>query len=411
MGIVGKVTDKIILGHHLQIEKSLCSRFRTPKSGCSLCADACPAGAISFPVSGAEITGECADCGVCFSVCPNGVFRMSEANDEEILGEISAAAAGCKPGEAKTFRISCQWGDGKAGLLVPCIGRLTEGLLVETVKAGFSKVELVRPECGACRNAKASPHIDKMLSLVSALFEMLGIGEEKFEISRIPLQPWSKKADKPVSRRTVISALGIKVAEVAAAALPEIAPEKGGPEQTFIDAINKRPANVKRMFLKRALRKFAPVKDVYVPAGEVPVARVEVSPHCCACGVCVTLCPTGALAGTWEDGRFRLSFKPALCTHCRVCVETCMPGTIKIKGMSKLNDLLEGKEINLFEARKETCPVCGLDFVRSSTEVRASENAASALQDVCALCLDRHKKHMTFMKHIQNGLKEENGNE
>ena len=59
MGIAGRAADTIINNKHVLIEASLCTRFRTPKSDCSICADLCPMSAISISENGAEIKGGC----------------------------------------------------------------------------------------------------------------------------------------------------------------------------------------------------------------------------------------------------------------------------------------------------------------------------------------------------------------
>ncbi|MBI5213079.1 MAG: hypothetical protein HY957_06870, partial [Nitrospirae bacterium] len=158
---VAEVADKIINKHNMLIETSLCSRFRTPKSGCSLCADMCPADAIDVSEEGAVIKGGCLDCGVCVSACPNGVFRMKDNDDEKISGEMRE-----KFGKERVFGISCQRGDNSADFKVPCLGRLTEAMLLEPIKAGVSNIEISRPECERCPNSKASLNIDRIISRV-----------------------------------------------------------------------------------------------------------------------------------------------------------------------------------------------------------------------------------------------------
>ena len=399
MGIVERVTDKIIGNHNLHTEGSLCSRFRTLKSGCSLCADVCPAGAISLSGKGPEITGgACIGCGVCLSVCPNGVFTMKEGGDEEIIDEMVKAAERYGMEEAKEFLISCQRGECNADLLVPCLGRLTEALLIEPVRQGFSKMTVFRPECAECPNSKASSHFDRTITRVLVLFEMLGIARESLAVRRMPLQPLAKRPEEPVSRRELFSALRTKAAEMAVAALPEAGGKGNAEEQTFLEAISKKPGNLKRTLLLRSLGMFTPVKEVFIPSEEAILAEISVSSQCTACGVCATLCPTGALTQAWNDKRFLLSFRPSLCTNCGICAETCMPEAVTAGKTARLNGLMEDKEVNVFEAVKKTCPVCGMDFIPPS-EGRQVMEAAAALPDACPLCLDRHKKHMALLKN------------
>ncbi len=84
MGIAEKVAATIISNNkYVLIEASLCTRFRTPKSDCSICVDLCPMAAISISENGAEIKGGCVGCGVCAAACPNGALRIKERDDKE----------------------------------------------------------------------------------------------------------------------------------------------------------------------------------------------------------------------------------------------------------------------------------------------------------------------------------------
>ena len=389
---VAEVADKIINKHNMLIEASLCSRFRTPKSDCSLCADSCPAGAIDISEEGAEIKAGCMDCGVCVSACPNGVFRMKERDDEKIICEIRE-----KSGKEKVFRISCQRGDGSADLMVQCLGRISEAMLIEPIRAGVSNIEISLPECEGCPNSKASLSIDRVINNVSIIYEMLGINKDRLVIKNIPLQPSSKMPEKAVSRREFFSAFRAKAAEGAVSSLPDVGTEEEQKE-TFIGAIARKPENFKRNLLIRALDGFSSSKETNVPSTDAMLAEIEVSSACTGCGVCSKLCPAGALTQKQEDGKFYLSFKPALCVNCKVCAETCMPKALKMKETARLNYLLENAEIRLFETERKTCSVCRFDFVQKTGESQTSEFGGS---DICPLCIDRHKKQTAF---IQSGF-------
>ncbi|MEW6739681.1 MAG: 4Fe-4S dicluster domain-containing protein [Nitrospirota bacterium] len=388
---VAEVADKIINNHHILIEASLCSRFRTPKSDCSICADSCPADAVGISEDGAEIKAGCVDCGVCVSACPNGVFRMKETADEKIVAEIRE-----KSKKAKVFRISCQRGDDSADLMVPCLGRLSEATLLEPIKAGVLNIEISRPECAACPNSKASTNIDRVINNVSIIYETAGIEKDRLVIKNISLQPLSKMPEKAVSRRELFSALRAKAAEVAVTSIPDVGIE-GEQKETFIGAISKKPENFKRNLLMQALEGFSSSKETHVPSTGAILAELEVSSGCTGCGVCATLCPAGALTQRQEAGKFHLSFKPALCVNCKVCVETCMPNAIKIKETARLNYLMENAEITLFESERKTCSICRFEFVQTAGDTESQDIGG----DICPLCVSRHKKQMAF---IQNGF-------
>lgn len=384
MGIAERITDKIINDHHIIVENRLCSRFRTSKSNCMMCAELCPVDAISISDKGAEIKERCIDCGVCFSVCPNGVFSIKEKNDEKIINETKDRFKEQVP---RVFTISCERGNQSVDLALPCLSRLTEILLLKLLRIGVLCINVLRPQCKDCPNAKASPHINRVINRVLLLYDMFGIEKDRLIMKRIPIQPLSKKKEKSVSRREFLTAFRTKVVEVAADSLPEIGinEEKDKEGQRFLEILSKRPENLKRRLLIHALGGLPSTKELYMPSEEAILAEIEVSSKCTACGVCATLCPTGALTQEWIDNQFCLNFKPSLCTNCRVCVETCMPEAIRIKETALLNHLMDDKEIKVFDAKRKTCPVCQMNFIGGDS-------------DICPLCINRHNKQMTFIK-------------
>jgi ferredoxin len=399
MSVAEKIADKIINNHHMAIENRLCSRFRTSKSDCSLCADLCPVNAISISEKGAEIQGGCIDCGVCISACPNGAFMINGRDDKKIIGEIGARVKGQG---LKVFRVSCEHGDGSSDLIVPCLSRLTEALLLAPVKTGVSTIEILRPSCKKCPNKKAASHLDRVVKQVRSIYEMLGIKKEsilvlssEFREKRISETTPRNAEVRTISRREFFGSVRHKAMEVAAASIPDVENKDNGNKELFREAIQKRPENVKRLMLLESImemgsrlngQRFTDGKAEAMSDGSI-IAELEVGSKCTACGVCATLCPTGAITQQWTEGHYNLSYKPALCTNCSVCVSACMPKAIKIKERASLSLLLGMDEVILFEATKKICAVCRNNFIGGDSEI-------------CPLCMHMHNKQMAAVKNL-----------
>lgn len=405
MNVAEKIADKIINNHQMAIESRLCSRFRTPKSGCSLCADLCPVNAISISEKGAEIQGGCIDCGVCISACPNGAFMINGRDDKKIIGEIRAKVKGQG---LKVFRVSCEHGDGSSDLTVPCLSSLTEALLLAPFKAGVSTIEILRPSCEKCPNKKAAPHLDRVVKQVRYIYEMLGIRKENISVlssefrEKIISETTPRNTEvRTVSRREFFGSVRHRAMEVAAASIPDVENKGNGNKELFREAIQKKSENNKREMLLKLIEEIRLMSNdegvtlnseiqnqrVEVPSSYSISADLEVNSGCTACGVCATLCPTGAISQQWTEGHYNLNYKPALCTNCSVCVSACMPRAIKIKEKASLSLLLEMDEVSLFEAPRKMCAVCRNNFIGGDSEI-------------CPLCMHMHNKQMAAVKNL-----------
>src|SRR3989338_5367002 len=100
----------------VQVESSLCSRFRCTKLQCAACAVVCPIpGAVRFVEQGVEITEACVACGACVSACPNGALRPPES-DRRLAGRSPDRV---RP--AAAFRIACARAKRRADVVLPCL--------------------------------------------------------------------------------------------------------------------------------------------------------------------------------------------------------------------------------------------------------------------------------------------------
>jgi heterodisulfide reductase subunit A-like polyferredoxin len=85
--------------------------------------------------------------------------------------------------------------------------------------------------------------------------------------------------------------------------------------------------------------------------GEGMIARVNES-LCSGCGLCVELCPYGAISLKDSDGTS--SVNPALCKCCGACAGGCRMGAIQQSGLGD-RELIEVLDAAFWEERKDAC--------------------------------------------------------
>lgn len=384
-----KVVNTVSNNDYVSVKASLCTRFRVSRSDCSKCADSCPVGAINIPEKCPEIGNECNGCGVCFSACPNGVFKIKERDDIEIINEIRKRG---KNRESGVFRISCERGDTSADMVLSCLGRLTEILLLELVQTGASGIEILKPFCAGCSYEKGIFHLNKTVRQTVNIYNMLSVGRNYLYIKEISFQKQKNRSEKSVSRRDFFEAIKKNVIGMASSSIPDFENSKEK-EEEFRNEILKKEENQKRNLLLASLKGFnfelQNVNTIHTSSDDSLFAEIEINTNCTACGVCAVLCPTGAINRHAGENYFVLSFKPHLCTNCNVCIKTCMPKAIQMKEEVLLNLLLEQKEVNLFERKKKVCSICRMDSIDTGTEI-------------CPLCKDRHEKQMALIEGLFN---------
>ena len=345
----------------VSVERELCSRYRCTKSGCSACADVCPVpGAVRMLDQGAEITDACVACGACASACPNGALRPIES--DQTLTEMIQRRV--RHGQA--FRIACGRAEGRADLVLQCLGRLTEALVLEPFCGGAERVELLDPDCAGCGLRKAAPQWEKVLMFSRALCESAGLDADR--IAHVGVA-----AGKPVevrgpaefrkSRRALFRAIADQWTSSQASA----APRSAGPE-SFREIVRQHRENPKRAALLQVLENLPVAKVVpkAVPAASAGLADLEIGHQCVGCNVCETLCPTQALRHRETDESYSLDFDAALCTGCGVCEAACFYNAIRMRETVDVSALFSRSKVTLISAARQTCNACRETYLGDS---------------------------------------------
>ncbi len=337
--------------HELRFSPWQCSRARHQRSTCTLCADICPTGAITWASPLRVAADRCTGCGACAAVCPSGAFETEPA----VKARKQPAAAG-RPQPALTLacgRDTTPTGD-EDMVRIPCIGRLDEALLLEAVTTGPYETVVIRANvCSTCPSKTAHAAAEQTVRRSDALLAAFGL-EGRLNLegsapSRSAGAPAPSPAAPPggVSRRQLLSAL---LGGLAAPLGPAAATPGGGYVQ--IDGAEEPPKEqlpvrlpARRRRLLAALNSLATHRPT--PAGDAGAAKAlwaqfSLTEACTGCQMCAYFCPTGALQKIEHDGRTGLAFKLAECTNCRLCLDVCFWDAVILSEEIDLDKVLSG---------------------------------------------------------------------
>ncbi|MDP1635764.1 MAG: 4Fe-4S dicluster domain-containing protein, partial [Gallionellaceae bacterium] len=264
----------------------------------------------------------------------------------------------------EVFRFACTRAQGRAEMVLPCLSRLTEALVLEPIRRGAQRVELCAPDCSGCGLKKTAQQWERTLAFSQALCESAGLGVAR--ISRVQVQVGDAEeirlpARTPNSRRRLFGAIaerfkaGGDAPPVATEAVEEAEPEP------FREIVQRHSENSKRTDLLQVLDALPGlnVTSKEISTAGIPLAQLEVDQRCVGCNVCETLCPTGALTHREEGGNYALDFDAAQCTGCRVCELACYHQALHLRETVDLSLLFQRSRVTLIAAKLTKCQSCG----------------------------------------------------
>lgn len=349
----------------LIVEESLCLNLRGRLIHCSRCEDRCPMGALSLTRDSVDHDEMlCTGCNSCLPVCPAGALRSTSFVPGRFLQALKASGQ---------HDLHCRASsDGGGGIVIPCYGVLDARLLAAARADGVSELRLHGVgHCEGCQYGDARDHLQ---SVVSQLDEWLGA-----DAPRLDLEPGERGRDdrrnyqdQPhMDRRTFLRFGGANgVTRAVDWLVPGLArDEEDGEALPFYQAEDhpQRAAPYQQVLVQRAGA---------IPWREgrtLPLKTRRLAEQCSACLSCGQRCPTAALqASETAQGR-TLSFDPALCTDCGLCVEICPHDALIVEPLDDPAEL-RGRSALLFR-QQQPCRQC-----------RASFLPASAEDDLCPVC-------------------------
>lgn len=350
----------------------LCKRVRYRQSECTECVDTCPEEAITLDM-GPRINDACTQCGLCVSVCPTEAIQHGFNLDQQLLDRIKSsvgeAGAVGEPGASKhkkSFYIHCQQSQkqGEDSCRVACLGNITEEFMLGAALSGLDELVLARGECSECRLAAGGTLFQNAITTSRVRQQSLGLNGF---VLRLAEKPKAAAKEARLSRRAFFSSITQRVKDqpIPDVQYSAVATANGEPISQF----NTRPSP-KKESLRRLLRQLNGRSDVSDLNAMSPWRTMLVDEkNCIACGVCVAVCPTGALRKEHENNQLIRYLNHALCTDCSLCEEACPKQVISFAAAGNIASHIEDTNTVVARIDLTACAICGETIPRAEGEV------------------------------------------
>lgn len=351
----------------LSINEDHCVAVRNRNASCRKCMDACFAAAIT--VSKNEVSldaGACVNCGVCASVCPTSALSMEDPAERQVLVDVAKSSdrahGMCVIACARA--VARHVADVERVTEVPCLGHVSDHLLVKLAAAGFDDVVLVDGQCDTCKYGAASPYISESVACAADLLEAVDAQVIFTRTSDFPeeVRATGRRANvRGEDRRGILMKTGSYVKRVAGNVAQKTIDDKLGrtdKPRTLKDRLGAGKSGRMPTFQPEA--NFALIEGLEqasedvaaLPTSEEAVStrrfgRISVDVEACSgCGLCVLFCPTAALAHSEfetpeQDDKKYLEHSPELCTQCRLCEDVCIRKCLHVHSSLRVKDVFD----------------------------------------------------------------------
>ncbi len=306
----------------VRVDRQLCLNANYKKMACRRCVEVCPTGCL-----GADLTvdaARCNECGLCLAACPAEALageNFPAAPLESLLADAGEPAfLSCR-----RRREDSPW---------PCLGFIDGRMLLTLVTSGKGpgrRVSLDTAACAACRPTVAA-RLEADVAEANRLLLLAGKGliSQSDDAGQRPA--------KPISRRAFFAAM------------------LGATIDTVREVVTAGAGGWERLPRKAWFTRHVACGQF---AGETPSSffpGLNIGEACQACGLCIRICPYGAL--TAEDHGMALDFyhHPGRCTGCGLCAAHCPQAAVAV--------VAAGRPDTYLVARRELprCRDCGQVF-------------------------------------------------
>ena len=361
-----------VSGVQATVDTPRCLREHSGLSDCHLCVKSCPVESIDLG-GGVHVLSHCTGCGICLTVCPVSAFDLSGARAGQLLSQLASLLR-----ESQELLVSCERSahTGSADLIVPCLARMDETLLMGALALGARKLCLTSGPCQDCPYPEAIPRYRRMLGRVRTWDRVLpGSSERIVEVGEGEKAGEKHKKARAESqdRRAFFTWMRSEGAHLMASFLDDFS-------QGFQGTGSMR--GVSLPLRNQILPQF--LKKLKVQQGEVPydpegpfadLLLDEVK--CNACEACFQICPTRAIQREGGEETFRLTMDASRCVNCSLCLDACVPNALTYRQGLSLKVVASREPQVLVEMAYRDCVRCEVRFL-SSGKVDS--------EDLCPAC-------------------------
>ncbi|MFQ5802203.1 MAG: 4Fe-4S binding protein [Candidatus Methylomirabilales bacterium] len=361
-----------VSGVQATVDTPRCLREHSGLSDCHLCVKSCPVESIDLG-GGVHVLSHCTGCGICLTVCPVSAFDLSGARAGQLLSQLASLLR-----ESQDLLVSCERSAdaGSADLIVPCLARMDETLLVGALALGARKLYLTRGPCQDCPYPEAIPRYRRMLARVRTWDRVLpGSSERIVEVGEGEEAREKQKRSRArgPDRRAFFTWVRSEGVQLMASFFDDFSQGFQGKGSMGGRSLPLRNQLLPQFLKKLKVRQGEVPHDPEGPFADLLLDEVK----CNACEACFQICPTRAIQREGGEEAFRLTLDASRCVNCSLCLDACVPNALTYRQGLSLYVVASGEPQVLVENAYRSCVRC---------EVRFLSNAESASQDLCSAC-------------------------